>query len=415
MIELNKRQKAILSKLIDKYEDSRTYRNKNQIKQSFRVMPSDFYRDYDSDYADLDEQGDFERELKILENTGFVRCVRKNGIIKSIILEDDSVQACYALLGRTELADIERKQIQMFESALTESMKNKVLLSFCSEQIERIKNGKKPEYNTEVSESIIKILTYISDITEEILERELSIELFGNTKIFEKEYRNKVISILKKHGDFDEIIEEYPGDKEAGHAVLAEYNVVANPTYIFLKGDGRIVFGDNRIMELGTVTPMAIVSGALGCISKFEIAADRIVTVENLTSFNRVNDRSTFFVYLAGYHNSAKQKLIKMIEAHNPRKKWLHFGDIDPDGFYILEKLKEKTGIDFQPFGMSVDELLRFEKYCKPLEKNDIVKAKSLFEKGLYTDEMQYMLEHNVKLEQEVISWKMQANEGVHG
>ena len=90
----------------------------------------------------------------------------------------------------------------------------------------------------------------------------------------------------------------------------------------------------------------------------------------------------------------------------NPDKRWFHFGDIDPDGFYILENLRRKTGIPFEPLYMSIDELKKYKKYCKSLEVNDLKKANSLIESGHYTKEMQYMLDNNIKLEQEVISWK---------
>ena len=40
------------------------------------------------------------------------------------------------------------------------------------------------------------------------------------------------------------------------------------------------------------------------------------------------------------------------------------------------------------------------------LEENDLKKAKTLIEKGNFAEIMNYMLEKNQKLEQEIISWK---------
>ena len=39
------------------------------------------------------------------------------------------------------------------------------------------------------------------------------------------------------------------------------------------------------------------------------------------------------------------------------------------------------------------------------LEENDLKKAKTLIEKGRFAEIMNYMLEKNQKLEQEIISW----------
>ncbi len=154
------------------------------------------------------------------------------------------------------------------------------------------------------------------------------------------------------------------------------------------------------------LTPIAIDSDTLDRIDAVDVVSSRIVTVENLTSFNRVHDDKSFFIYLAGYHNTVKQNFIKKIAESNKNKEWYHFGDIDPDGFYILEHLKKQTGIAFKQLCMSVKELDKYKEYCKPLEDNDVKKTQSMIQKGLYVEEMEYMLNNNVKLEQEVVSWK---------
>ena len=97
--------------------------------------------------------------------------------------------------------------------------------------------------------------------------------------------------------------------------------------------------------------------------------------------------------------------MIQKLAEDNPQVKWLHFGDIDPDGFLILENLKRGTGIRFKPYAMGIPELKEYRNYTKPLQKNDIAKAENLAGAGLYRDTVLYMLQHNCKLEQEIISW----------
>ena len=131
------------------------------------------------------------------------------------------------------------------------------------------------------------------------------------------------------------------------------------------------------------------------------------MTVENLTSFNRVRGTEVFFLYLSGYHNSVKQILLKKIFDQNQNKNILyyHFGDIDPDGFYILDNLRKKTGIDFKPYCMDVENLEKYRNYTKSFESNDIKKAESLIAAGKYVDITTFMLNNKIKLEQEIISW----------
>ena len=402
-IKLNKRQKDVLKALLDKFEKSKTYRGENAVNQSFQAKPEDFFKDYDSDFANLDEQEDFERDLSGLEDAGLIRLSKKNGVIKSIGMVLSAQESYYALLGRTELKQQESSQIEMYRSFLG---RNEVLDSFCKAQIKRLEDRKKAEYEMSVAKEIIRILDYVCGNTEEILERELSIELFSNSKTFEKEYRGKVLTILKKYGKFNEILENVPDEREQGHAILAEYNVFPNPTYVNFKGEGLLRLKDGKMIELSSSMPIAIDSDTLDRIENVEVVSSRIVTVENLTSFNRVHDDKTFFIYLAGYHNTVKQNFIRKIAESNFGKEWFHFGDIDPDGFYILEHLKNKTGIPFKRLCMGINELKEYKEYCKPLEDNDIKKAQSLIENELFVDTMRYMLENNVKLEQEVVSWK---------
>lgn len=404
-IKLNKRQKEVLKALLDKFEKSKTYRGENALNQSFKVKPSDFFRDYDSDFANLDEQEDFERELRGLEDAGLIQLSKKNGVIKSIDMVPAALDFFYSLLGRTELKELENSQIAMYESHLG---KYEVVNLFCKTQIKRLEERKKAEYEMPVAREILNILEYICSNTDEILERELSIDLFGDSKRFEREYRSKILTVLRKYGDFNDLIENVPDNREQGHAILAEYNVFPNPTYVNFKGNGVLFIKDGKKIELSPSLAIAIDASTLDRIENVNVNASRIVTVENLTSFNRVQDEDTFFIYLAGYHNTAKQNFIRKIAESNHDKEWFHFGDIDPDGFYIIEHLKKKTGIAFKQLCMSVDELKEYKEYCKPLENNDVTKAQSLIDKGLYVDTMRYMLENDVKLEQEVISWKQE-------
>lgn len=43
------------------------------------------------------------------------------------------------------------------------------------------------------------------------------------------------------------------------------------------------------------------------------------------------------------------------------------------------------------------------------MEKNDRTKAETLIEKGLYMEEMKFMLEQNCKIEQEIVSWMLES------
>ena len=140
-------------------------------------------------------------------------------------------------------------------------------------------------------------------------------------------------------------------------------------------------------------------------MKSIKILSKKVVTVENLTSFNRLEKEDSFYIFLSGYHNQLKQYLLRRIYEENKMGEWYHFGDIDPDGFYIMEHLKRGTGIPFEALNMNLLYLRKYDAYTKPMEENDIRKAKSLLNQDKYSEVMEYMLQERKKLEQEIISW----------
>ena len=91
-----------------------------------------------------------------------------------------------------------------------------------------------------------------------------------------------------------------------------------------------------------------------------------------------------------------------MIYELNPDKLYYHYGDIDAGGFNILQDLREKTGISFNPLNMDVDTLKKYNNYSKKLTENDRVRLKNLLG-GEFDPVIRYMLDNDCKLEQEAI------------
>ena len=78
----------------------------------------------------------------------------------------------------------------------------------------------------------------------------------------------------------------------------------------------------------------------------------------------------------------------------------MHFGDIDAGGFYILQHLRNKTGIEFKPYQMDLQTLKSNLKYTKKLTETDRKRLTNLAD-GEFKEVVNFMLENNCKLEQE--------------
>lgn len=402
-LRLNKVQQDILSVLLNKYENSATYKGENTKTQSFSIKPEKIFSEYNGDYTDQEHVNQFNRDVKLLADYNLIKTYYMKGImvIEKITLNLDALVMVYQLLDRKDIMEKRCSEMKIY----SKYMGNHLIIDlFCKKQIQRLEEYKDAEYSIDIAMTILKLLQIILNNKNDIMIRELSVAVFGDTKLFEKSFRSRICKIIEEYGDLEFDFSRFD-EKEKKKIILEEYGVYANPSYVFVKGDMEIYYSDGSNLVIGLDKPIAISTQAINQISSIKVHSKKMMTVENLTSYNRMNHKEFTFLYLSGYHNSAKQNFLKRIAEDNKELSWNHFGDIDPDGYYILKNLIDKTGISFIPFLMGVEELQTYEAYCKPLEKNDLVKAKSLIKNNFYQEVMSYLLENNCKLEQEIISW----------
>lgn len=408
----NQNQKKVLSALLDKYENSKTYKGENQVHQTFSIAPDSIMQEYDSDFADVEKIRLFEAELSELAEEQLVRLELKGTVIRKIFLIMESIPVCYEILGRKDKNARIREQILFYES---NSGRNPVVTKFCKEQIELLESGRKPEYTLEEAMELLPLCFHILENKQELLERELSIVRFSDSKRFEKKFRTRVCHILEKYGDYAELLEGVDDKREKEQILLGEHNIYSNPSYLYIKGEATLTFRGLPPVELLLDTPVAFSSESLQSLEQIDIHGSQVMTIENLTSFNRMKEKDYFYLFLSGYHNTAKQHFLTRIAEQNRGIRWFHFGDFDPDGFLIIEHLKKKTGIDFRPIHMEYNELEKYRKYGRPMEKNDRKKARTLLEKGMYPEEMMFMLEQDCKIEQEIVSWMLESERNERG
>lgn len=408
----SQKQKKTLELLLKKYESSKTYNKNNEITQSFSILPEKIFPDYTNDFADVDKIHDFENDLEVLEKMELVAISKKDDRISKIaaISTDENWNKIRQILGVKDKNTRLKEEISFYSAIYDDSDFDKIAKDFCRQQIERLEVGKKAQFFQEEAEKIITLLNYILKNKNEILERELSISILSNSKAWEEKYKKKILKILRQNERFASLVENCEDEKEADKVILEECNIFSNPSSVYFKGSGTITFDNGNCISLFSDIPLALSSAAINKITAFEIIDKKIMTVENLTSFNRIKKSDIFFIFLSGYHNSAKQSFLSKIFRQNSNKEYYHFGDIDPDGFFILDNLRSKTQIDFKAYKMGMAELQKYSSYTRPLEENDLRKAKSLIAKEKYTEILDYMLKHNVKLEQEIISWKEVSN-----
>lgn len=385
-----KYEKVILDYLLDKYERSKSFTGDNRIGQSFSVKLAKLFPKY-GDEAEYELFCSVNETVSDLESKGYITSKRKkNGIINTVTLNVQFLDEIYRYISKTPKAQTNEQLISLLD---TYANKNELLTRFCEAQKIRLSQNKKTEYfdgDIKEYEKLLKAVAVIFDVSEETFIRDFSVKVFGDSKTFES-IKSKVKRLLFQYGDFPE------EDK-----ILEELNIIKNPGHVYIKGSAVIVIKGQRLDLSELNGDIAISSVLLPEISSINVTGSRVMTIENLTTFNAFREKDTFAVYLGGYHNSHRRNFIKKIYQDNPHLEYYHFGDIDAGGFYILLHLRAKTGVLFMSYHMGIPELQKFKVYTKPLTDNDKKRLAALNDSE-FSEIVNYMLDNDCKLEQEAL------------
>ncbi|MDE7187277.1 MAG: hypothetical protein K2O13_07200, partial [Lachnospiraceae bacterium] len=303
---MGKEQRKVLEYLLDSYERSKTFRGENQVSQSFAVSVGKLFPRYYDD-AEYDEFCRINEAMEELHTEGLVTLeYRKKGVLKKILLNPERLDSCYELLDRMprrreqeEIAKIwdevcraecpdrkdgpDRQDAVMptvegsaegqAESRLPEHVGCKSCgtgeralpytveelcqpaVKTCGRNVEadkklwplfryiaaqriRVEKNLNVEYYqhdlTEYRELLMAVKAVLRN-QEEIFIRNFSIQHFHDSKRMEQ-LKHKAESLLYQYGEYQE-----------RDCVLEECGIVDTPTYVMMKGNGKIRIGRSGI------------------------------------------------------------------------------------------------------------------------------------------------------------------------
>lgn len=391
--------KDIISRLLDIYERRNGYAKRPEELRSIQFEVSKEYPIYKDRY-DNEKYRDINTAIEKNVAAGLIIAEKdQTGRYSKIKLNIARVDECYALLKRTSIPDQCKKVLSVLEKANNAEclLIGRIVSDFC----EQIKAYKKLPYDLgydarRVGE-VLQVLEAVTKLTSETYIRNFSTALFKDSKRFQREYRSTIESILFNYTD--DVVEK--------DDILGYYNLYENPTYVLIKGNARICFDESAIELSEMPGGIALSNGSLAGIHKISVKADKVITVENLTTYHDCDEQDAVYIYLGGYHNTSKQKLLELIYENNGDKEYYHEGDLDVYGFLILENLISKTQIPFKPLLMDVETIERFYRagLYKTLTARDrkMIDSKKDGQLSAYKDVLEYMLTHDCKIEQESI------------
>lgn len=403
--------KQVIHKLLDTYESSLLSTGENERTIHIEVkFTKSFLPSYFDESSDAYENIHF--WMHQLEDAKLIRIFwkdkKENHIIQKVRLNVQNLEKVYEYVKRTPKSELVRGNIEMLQSYYTEMLDLNLTVSaaftkFLKERLEENKSVK--EFlqldNMKESSTLLSAVRAVEENQKPLYVREFSILNFQDSKVFEQ-------MSAKVHHIFSRFDESYNSNDMSEW--LAEHQIYQTPNFVYLKGNIQIRVGKEEV-DLSNFQHGLGISGE--DIERIEIMSDipveKVITIENMTTYFRWREDRSLIVYLGGYHNAVRRNLLKKIYKVFPNVTYYHFGDIDAGGFQIYKYLCEKTSIPFQMYQMDLNVLKKYESYGKKLTQNDRKRLCDMMEsldedvKNLIT----YMLEHDVKLEQECVKLKL--------
>lgn len=404
--------KLILNQLLNSYESSVLFLGNNKrtayVEMRFTSQSLPEYFDQSSTEYEV-----IHIQLQILEKEQLIRIIwrdnKKGHIVSKVRLNLEALDKCYKYVNRMPKTEAMIKTATYLEdmAAKTPSV---VCHNFAKYLLDRMKNNKSVQefiniHHLDTTKQLMNAIEAVEFNTTPMYLREFSIENFHDSKVFEK--------ILKKtHKVFISFSENVNNNENEW---LAEHNIYQTPNFVYVKGSVAISIQGN-ILDLSSLRQGLGLSGndietiqfmttkkKLHCIGRQIPPVKKVITIENLTTYFRWNESDSIIVYLGGYHNHIRRQLLNKIHKAFPDAEYLHFGDIDAGGFDIYRDLCCKTGIPFTTYFMDLQTLQKYEEYCRPLTKHDRDRLQIMKSWPNLETTIEYMLEHNIKLEQECI------------
>lgn len=398
-------EEKILGYLVDNYRRSKKDTGDNKTNRRTRVKPEKLYKKYQANDGDFDVITAINHTVEKLCRMGFLTCDQeKFGTqLQCIYLVDEQIE---------QVEDYLHKKYAFIPKGMKkDDMQNMIvkyheLSEICGMECDRLQkelDSNKIPNDYETLPKILDAVAFIENNRIELFVREVSMKVYGDSKYFEENTLVQVCQILRKYKNkpcnTDELIDE----------ILSDYMIKKEPQKFSIKGN-FILSIDGKELDFSVFSDgIEMDTNSLKKIDCIKVGTQKFMTIENRTSYLRYSSPDTVTFYLGGYANRFQRDFIKKVYDDNPSIEFLHFGDIDAGGFWIHHNLCEITGVNFKTFCMSKDELSQkqYESCLHRLTDNDIVRLQELKEISVYADTIQYMLQHNVKMEQEIISLEL--------
>ncbi|WP_312644141.1 Wadjet anti-phage system protein JetD domain-containing protein [Hydrogenoanaerobacterium sp.] len=403
----------LINTLLDKYERSIAFKTGDAPTR--RIM----LKLYHNGLADFPDYNIENPEIRLTVNRavcqlkvdGVVDFKWMKGEVNHIISEAwlifENLETAYKLVGRMPKKD-EIEEVRAELESLQGQLHLEWALDYLNDVLDAINRNRKLPAIVPASKSdrinLIKTIRFIDNLGEtELTERVFSMSCFGDSKLFERSVKSKLLSILRKYMDM--------ADDSTEEDILRQAGITKYPEQFDFCGDIQICF------DAGTVDYTPLDLGGSVFISDVRRITNikmnniaRIITIENRANYfdyiQKQKSPDELVLYHAGQFSPSRKMFFLAIKKsmQNSNCSWLHWGDIDYGGFSMLLRLRKEIFTDVQAYRMGTIELKKFSRFTVPIQQSYAEKLRALLSKSELTDCYEcinYMVDNKLRLEQE--------------
>ena len=410
-------KEIILNKLLDKFEKSKSYTE--DVNRRI-ILKLENLKQYD--IQKYEEKMLFHEVVKTLKNKGIIdfkwEKFEEENIMEEIWLIKENIDQAYSEINRENPKQNYKEILKGLDETNFQQKWIKIFTEEMKQYMEKYEKENSLLPKRKYKEIIIALQEIdkmqSTDKTMAVLKRIFSIRCYNNSKIFEKEIEKNVVRIIKKYYTDDNLDISELNDDE----LLAEIGIVRYPEILEFCGNMKCILKGKQLDFTDVTIGNYINSYTVLNMENVElIGVNKVIFIENKTNYisyieNKKSDE--FVIYHGGVYSPIKGEFFKKIyeavkkklESKTSETIFYHWSDIDIGGFSIFTRLRDNIIKELIPFKMDKATLIEYKnswQYFGEEYKNRLSKLKDLPRYECFYDLIDFMLENNVRLEQESI------------
>lgn len=411
----------VIQNLLNKYERSKGFKTGVFTQKIILTVAKD--KQLTNRLEIAEEKECFLEMLASLKAKGLVDFswvkYEQNNLVERIWLNLAKVKDAYAYVGRRDKKGLVSELYQLVQEGYNCCYKqtgNSDISVFLAEELEKMAETKGETvffYELDETNAVLKALIWLNKNDDKASERLLSIELYNDSKYFERHVKGKVLSILRhinKSQGYDTLSDE---DLllEYGLSRWPEiYEFIGNIKVEVLSEEQTVKFIDYSSCLYGAYIDSTTVSH-ISNIRADNI--DRVLFIENKANYEWYKSKiksNELIVFHGGHYSLMKGKwfayLYNAIKQQNPQAEFYHWSDIDFGGFNIFVRLHSLLP-ELQPYKMDLETYEKFvDMRSKDISDEYMEKLKRLLNDEKFSafhDVIKAILQKGKTLEQEQI------------